>query len=377
MAGEGRYQFIPFLVTLSAIVLTDLLVGILIGLTVSVAFILNSNLRRPVRRTVEKHLGGEVLHIELANQVSFLNRAALETVLRDVPRGGHVLLDASRTDYIDPDVLSLIREFKEVVAPVHGVHVSLSGFRHKYDLRDSIEFVDYSTRELQQKLRPEQVLEVLQQGNERFRSGQRLRRDFSRQLTATAAGQHPLAVVLSCIDSRTPSELIFDLGLGDIFSIRVAGNVTSPKVLGSMEYGCAVAGAKLVLVMGHTKCGAVTASVKLACQEASVEEATGCQNLAPLVRDIQLSVKEEECRRFERLGEPDREAFCDQVARRNVLHSVDQILANSSTIRQLVDAGTIAVCGAMYDIQTGRIEFLVDDAVGLPSMTARELASAG
>ena len=154
MWNEGRYQFIPFAVTVVAIVLTDLLIGILIGLAVSIGFILNSNLRRPLRRIVEKHLGGDVLHIELANQVSFLNRAVLARALDEVPRGGHVLLDAQRTDYIDPDVLDLIRDFKEQTAPARGVEVSLLGFRSKYQLEDQIQYVDYSTRELQAAAHP-------------------------------------------------------------------------------------------------------------------------------------------------------------------------------------------------------------------------------
>lgn len=283
MWAEGRYQFIPFVATLVAIVLTDLLIGILIGLAVSISFILNSNLRRPLRRIVEKHLGGDVLHIELANQVSFLNRAALEKALREVPRGGHVLLDAHQTDYIDPDVLSLIREYKEQIAPARGVQVSLRDFRTKYHLQDQIQFVDYSTRELQEQLTSAQVLQILREGNERFQSGQRLTRDLGRQRNATAQGQHPLAVVLSCIDARTPAELIFDLGLGDIFSVRVAGNVISPKILGSMEYGCAVVGSKLILVMGRTRCGAVTAAVNLSGSPEDILHATGCQHLAPSV----------------------------------------------------------------------------------------------
>ena len=117
MWRDGRYQFVPFLLTVVAIVLTDLLIGVLIGLAVSIVFILNSNMRRPMRRFVEKHLGGDVLHIELANQVSFLNRAALTKALDEVPRGGQLLLDARNTDYIDPDVLDLIREFKIKTAP--------------------------------------------------------------------------------------------------------------------------------------------------------------------------------------------------------------------------------------------------------------------
>jgi carbonic anhydrase/SulP family sulfate permease len=248
MWSEGRYQFIPFAATIVAIVLTDLLIGILIGLAVSIGFILNSNMRRPMRRFVEKHLGGDVLHIELANQVSFLNRAALANVLDGVPRGGDVLLNAKNTHYIDPDVLDLIRDFKEQRGPARGVEVSLLGFRRKYELDDQIQYADYSTLELQHALTPQQVLQILKDGHERFRTGRRLTRDLARQVNATANGQHPLAVVLSCIDSRTPAELIFDLGVGDIFSVRIAGNIISRKVLASVEYGCAVAGAKLILV---------------------------------------------------------------------------------------------------------------------------------
>lgn len=360
MWSEGRYQFLPFVLTVVAIVLTDLLVGILIGLAISVAFILNSNLRRPVRRMVEKHLDGNVLHIELANQVSFLNRAALIKAFQEVPVGGHVLLDAHTTDYIDPDILSLIREYKEWTGPARGVRVSVRGFRERYRLRDDIQFADYSTYELQQKLTSRQILQILKEGNDRFRTGQRLTRDLGRQIHATAHGQYPLAVVLSCIDSRSPAELVFDLGLGDIFSVRIAGNVTSGKVLGSMEYGCAVAGAKLILVMGHTQCGAVTAAVNLACSSASVAAATGCQHLESIVRDVQHSVDPSACAHLDQLSSAERADFINDVARQNVLRTVATILQQSRTILDLLDQGRVAVVGAMYDVATGKIDFLED-----------------
>ncbi|MFN0020303.1 MAG: SulP family inorganic anion transporter [Pirellulaceae bacterium] len=365
MWKEGRYQYIPFAVTLVGIVLTDLLIGILIGLGVSLAFILNSNFRRPLRQVVEKHLGGNVLHIELANQVSFLNRAVLEQALRSAPRGMHVLLDAHNTDYIDPDILSLIRDFKEKTAPVLGIKVSLRGFREKYKLDDDIQFVDYSTRELQGKLTSLQVLRILEDGNKRFRTGQRLPRDLGRQLRQTSKGQHPLAVILSCIDSRTPSELIFDLGLGDIFSIRVAGNVISSKILGSIEYGCAVAGAKLVVVIGHTYCGAVTAAVDLACSKNSPEHETGCQHLEHIVQDIQRCTDHHECQKLTFATPDDKARIVDVIAQRNVLQSVQGIFAQSTTIQSLVQQGRVAVVGAMYDVGTGEIKLLLNDAIGL------------
>jgi carbonic anhydrase/SulP family sulfate permease len=361
MWGQGRYQFVPFLVTVAAIVLTDLLVGVLVGLAVSTSFILWSNVRRPIRRIVEKHLGGDVVHVELPNQVSFLNRAALARVLDEVPRGGHVLLDARGTDYVDPDILDLIRDFHETTGPARGVEVSLTGFRSEYRLEDRVQYIDYSTRDLQETVTPAQVFQILKDGNERFRSGRRLTRDLGRQVEATADGQHPLAVVLSCIDSRTPAELIFDLGVGDIFSARLAGNVTSRKVLGSIEYACAVAGAKLVLVVGHTRCGAVKAAVDLICAGRSAAEATGCDHLDHIVEDVQRSVDREACLAAAQLPAPEKEAFVNGVARRNVGRAVEELRRRSRVLARLVEEGRVAVAGAMYDVATGAIEFLVEE----------------
>ncbi len=370
MWNEGRYQFVPFALTVAAIVLTDLLIGVLIGLAVSLGFILNSNLRRPIRRFVEKHLGGDVLHIQLANQVSFLNRAALLKILDAVPRGGKVLLDAQDTDYIDPDILDLLRDFNEKTAPARGVEVSLLGFRRKYQLRDRVQYVDYSTRDLQSQLTPQQVLQILKDGHERFRTGERLTRDLGRQVRATSGGQHPLAVILSCIDSRTPTELIFDMGVGDSFSIRIAGNVLSRKVLGSLEYACAVAGAKLILVMGHTRCGAVTAAVELACSAETAAQATGCQHLEPIVQAIQQSVDPNTCQRLAQLSAAEKETFVNEVARGNVARVTEMIIGESETLSRLHQDGRVAIIGAIYDVVTGEIEFLThaDACVVAPSV---------
>src|SRR4029077_7697942 len=179
----------------------------------------------------------------------------------------------------------------------------------KYQFDDRIQYVDYSTRELQSSLTPEQVQYILKEGNKRFRTGQRLTRDLGRQVNATAEAQHPLAVVLSCIDSRTPSELIFDLGLGDIFSVRIAGNITSRKELGSIEYACAVAGAKLILVMGHTRCGAVTDAVSPLDMSRTAAEATGCGHLDQVIQAIEPSLERSACANIEGLQKDEKEAF--------------------------------------------------------------------
>jgi carbonic anhydrase/SulP family sulfate permease len=275
-----------------------------------------------------------------------------------------VLLDARRTDYIDPDILDLIRDFREQTAPARGVKVSLSGFRRKYKLADHIQFVDYSSRELQSAISPEQVLQILKEGNERFRTGQRLSRDLSRQVVATASAQHPLAVVLSCIDSRTPAELILDLGVGDVFSIRVAGNIICREVLASMEYGCAVAGAKLVVILGHTRCGAVTTAVELASSTGDFGQITGCQHIEHLVREIHESLDLEACRRYSQLSTSDRDSLVNKMARANVLRTVQQVVQQSQTLGDLGRAGRVSIVGAIYDVATGIIEFLPDAEAG-------------
>ncbi len=358
MWSEGKSQFAPFIITIVAIVLTDLLVGVLIGLAVSITFILHNNARRPVRRIMERHATGDVMHIVLANQVSFLSRASLEQSLRSVQRGGHILLDAQNTDYIDPDVLELITDFRDTTSKAIGVGLSFTGFKDKYpQLEDCIQYVDYTSRDVQSALTPERVLQIFQEGNERFLSGQRLTRDLGRQVGSTAAGQFPMAVVLSCIDSRTPAELIFDLGLGDIFSARIAGNIARDKVLGSMEYACAVAGAKLVLVMGHTSCGAVNAAVDLFLSKKTAAEATGCVNLDTLISEIQLSIDPATLKSTRSWEPGEKTAYANEVSRRNVLRTMAMIRERSSTLDKLVLEGKIAVVGCLYDVTTGRVDF--------------------
>jgi carbonic anhydrase/SulP family sulfate permease len=362
MWSEGVSQFAPFAVTVVAIVFTDLLVGVAIGLVAAIGFILSSNFRRPLRKIVECHLGGEVVHIELADQVSFLNRAALTREFDGIPAGGHILLDARTTDYIDPDVLNLIHDFADREGPARGVEVSLIGFHDRYNLKDRTQYVDYSTRELQDAVSPEEVLRILKEGHQRFITGKRLSRDLVRQVSQTADGQHPLAVVVSCIDSRTPAELIFDLGMGDIFSVRVAGNVPGRKVLGSIEYGCAVAGAKLILVVGHTCCGAVTSAVRLKAAKADVVQATGCQNIDHLLKDIHESIDRTALAKFNDLSPEAQKVFIDDVARRNVMRTVHCMVENSTTLKRLAGEGQIAIVGALYDVACGEMEFLPESA---------------
>jgi carbonic anhydrase/SulP family sulfate permease len=365
MWAAGRYQFVPYIVTLVAIVFTDPLIGMLVGLVVSAGFILWSNLKRPMKLFVEHHLAGDVTRIELANQVSFLNRAALRRSLDSIPRGKHVLIDAHETAYIDPDILATIREYRDEIGPARGVQVSTRGFREKYDIADSIHFVDFTSREIQEGLTPGDALEYLLKGNARFANGNRMKRDLGRQIDATAKGQHPIAAILHCIDSRSPAELLFDLGLGDIFSIRVAGNIATDEVLGSMEFATAVAGAKLVVVLGHTRCGAVGAALQATCKP-DVPVAPECTHLGSIVTSIGRMVDQSMCALPEDASPGRKQAVADDLGRRNVIAVVREIRRRSGAIERLVSEGRVGIVGMMYDVATGEVHVVSGTAAGIP-----------
>jgi len=365
MARAGRYQFIPYLVTLLAIVFTDPLMGIIIGLVVSTGFILWSNLQRPMKIIEEHHLGGDVIRVELANQVSFLNRAALRRTLDAIPRGKHVIIDGHETVYIDPDIRELIREFRDKVGPARGVHVSTRGFRDKYDIDDRIQFVDFTSREMQKDLTPARALAYLRAGNERFRTGRQLKRDLDRQVVATAHGQHPVAAVLSCIESRSPAEVLFDLGLGDVFSVRVAGNFATDEVLGSLEYATVAAGAKLIVVLGHTRCAAIGAALDAACHLDGALPA-GCGHLESIITGIGRAVSAETCAEIQAADGDVRQAAIDDVARRNVVEAVRAIRERSPAIERLVHEGRVGIVGMIYDVASGVAWIVPGTAAGLP-----------
>ncbi len=368
MWSEGRQQFLPFIATVAIIVLTDLLTGVVLGLLSAMLFILWSNFRRPVPQVLERHPGGDVVRIELANQVSFLNRAALETALRSVPDGGHALIDARSTDYLDPDIIDLLEDFRSVTAPAHDITLSYLGFKGEYaHLTNDIQFVDYTTRELQESMTPDDVLEHLREGNRRFLEGQRLTRDLRRQIDGTAGGQAPLAVILSCIDSRAPVEHVFDLGIGDIFTVRIAGNVAKDKVLGSIEYACKVAGAKLIVVMGHTSCGAVTSAVTLKVQNKTALEATGCAHIDSLTDEIQQSIGDL-LPNATTMADPElKRAAIDAIAERNVARTIQVVRQRSEALEGLLEEGAIRIVGAMYDVSSGVVAFMEPEAGSRPT----------
>ena len=202
------------------------------------------------------------------------------------------------------------------------------------------------TKETQATTTPQVALQFLREGNYRFVNNLKAHRNLLEQVNETRDGQFPFATILSCIDSRTGAELIFDQGLGDIFSIRLAGNVVSDAVLGSMEFACKVAGSKLVVVLGHTKCGAI----KGACDGVELG------NLTTLLNLIQPSVYLERTVQ-ERRG-ADNPEFVEKVTRIHVRRSVECVVERSRVLREMIERGEVGLVGAVYDVETGAVEFL-------------------
>jgi carbonic anhydrase len=201
------------------------------------------------------------------------------------------------------------------------------------------------TKDQRDKMTPDEVIQHMKAGNERFRSGKPLHRDLMREAKATAKGQYPAAIVFSCVDSRAPAELILDFGIGDIFSGRVAGNVADEDVLGSMEFACKVAGSKVVLVMGHTNCGAIK----------GVIDGVELGNLTALLSKIRPAV---EATRYTGERSSKNYSFVDAVARENVVMTIANVRQRSPVLRDLESAGSIKIAGAMYNLETGAVEFL-------------------
>lgn len=202
-----------------------------------------------------------------------------------------------------------------------------------------------------QDVTPTDALEILKKGNFRFVNNLKVNRDLLEQVNETKDGQWPFATILSCMDSRTSAELIFDQGLGDIFSIRIAGNVVTDNILGCLEFATELAGSKLIVVLGHTNCGAI----KGACDNVKLG------NLTTLLEKIRPAVVLEETFKTERNSR--NKEYVDAVAKVNVKRAVQQIQDNSSIISALIERGEVGIIPAMYDIATGQVSFFDDEAI--------------
>jgi carbonic anhydrase len=345
MFAKGNEQFIPFVATVLAIVFTDLLIGVLVGLAISIAFLMVSNFRNPyVKQNYTLHVG-EVMRLELPNQVTFLNKASIKETLFDVPENTNVVIDATSSDYIDHDIIEIIEDFKDTVAQEKGIKVNILGQRSKYQLKDHVQFVNVLGKEKRDGLSSKEILDLLKKGNLRFVNGEMSKKDFSKQVEITSKQQNPMCVIIGCIDSRTTPEILFDTGLGDILTIRIAGNIISTEIIGSLEIACSKLGAKLIVVKAHSQCGAVTLSMNDVNEYSMGTITSKIKHVAENIGAFPL-----------RHDETDNEII-EKVSKQNAIVGVQEILSLSPYLADKVSKGELGIVSAYHDISTGEVNF--------------------
>jgi carbonic anhydrase len=345
MYERGWSQFIPFVVTVGSIVLTDLLTGILIGSGVSIYYLLKSNLDHPFLVVEERKNFGNTKVITLPNQVSFLNKARIKSMLRHIKEKEKVIIDATQAHYVDSDVVEIFREFVSLTAPQKGIKVNILGFRALGTEKDYIAFSGVLDKESQKQLMPEQILELLVSGNERFISGNSSNKVFSYQVSATADIQNPMAAVLSCVDSRTSPDLIMDASIGDLISIRIAGNIMTPEIAGSVELATKELGVKLVVILGHSNCGAISQAIKQ----------NGFGNFSSILGEINKSILQVQTSAEGNLFAD--KATVNQVSMLNIRYSAKRLKDLSPILAGQITTGEVGLVAGFYDTTTGKVTF--------------------
>jgi carbonic anhydrase len=341
---QGLNRFIPFIATIIGIVCMNLLLGILLGLLINLFFILRTNSLARIDIIQEVYPSGITYRLLLPQQTTFLNKASIVAELNSIPQGSQLIIDARYAEFIDKEILEYLKEFQNEQTPLRDISLNLIGFKEEYAIHDHINFINVSTYDAQSQLSPQEVLAILKQGNQRFIQDQGIHRSNLMDVQHTSETQHPIAIVLGCIDSRVPVETVFDMTLGDLFCVRVAGNVINDDILASIEYACGVVGAKLIVVLGHTRCGAIQA----ACDHVKKGHIT------QLLEKIEPAISiEEELGLHRKQGVN----FVDQVTHLNIAHSMIEIYHRSSILGELITEGKIGIIGAVYDVASGQVEF--------------------
>jgi carbonic anhydrase len=243
-------------------------------------------------------------------------------------------IDTNRRNFMKKTGSSLI-------AAAAGSSLALSAIK-----AHAVQSAVTQTKQTQSATTPQKALQMLKEGNTRFVQGNMLKRDLIHQVKATAIGQFPFATIVGCVDSRVSNELIFDLGIGDIFSLRVAGNVVNDDILGSLEFTCAVAGSKLIVVLGHTECGAV----KGACDDVVLD------NLTMTLARVKAAVKAVPGYDSDRTSK--NKKFVQAVADKHVEQSLERIRRHSPILWGMINNGQIELVGAMYDVHNGKVTFM-------------------
>lgn len=346
MFKKGWNQFIPFVVTVVAIVVSDLLIGIFIGTLVSIFFLLRSNYHNAFFIENTKIFKGETIRLELSNEVSFFNKASIKNTLWNVPKDSNVIIDATFASYIDNDVLEIFEDFKNTFAREHNIGVSIIGMREKYDLGKDLKFVQEEIQESKEKSTPQDILEYLKDGNQRYVDGKLVSRRLRNKELMDFINAPPLAAVVNCIDMREPLNVLMNTGIGDLIPIRTAGNLADGQVIKSLEVACQKQGAKFILLIGNSSNNVYMEALK------NFKE-SGDPYLQPLIAEALAGINISKTE----INDAELSSIADDITRWNLKESVKRVLANRESLGGKIKEGKVGVATAFFDRKDGKIDF--------------------
>lgn len=343
---KGLDQFLPFVLTIVAILLTDVLIGVLIGSALSVFFLLRGNYYNPFFIENSKFIKGEGITLELSNEVSFLNKAAIKNTLWSLPDDSKVVIDATFSNYIDQDVLDTIDDFVSTVAKEHNIQVKTIGIKDHYDRKEEIEFKDSLIVKNKLPKTPQEVLNSLKKGSENFTGGNLTSRRLRKKELGDFLTSSPMAVVLNCIDLREPLNMLLNSGIGDLIPIRAAGNLVGRRLIHSIEISCRNQSAKLILLMGNSQNSLIMEAL----------EAYINKEISPLHSLIEEALSQEQFSMKE-LKKMKLEEAADAVVQFNLRRSKDKIVSGSIFLKKEIKKGSIGIASAFYDRENTTIHF--------------------
>ena len=337
--SQGFERSSVFLFTFLGIVFKGIEVGIFIGVLLSFFYVLKKHSQTKLNIYNENNSATETFKIILPENLTFLNVPSLVSELSEIPKGAKLVIDARYVNFLDQEVIELLDDFSKVSAKERGIAVNLLGFKENYELKDKIEFINVPTVETLARLTPLQAIKILMEGNVRFINDVSVHRHTKTEIDQTKEQQSPFAAIVGCIDSRVPVETVFDVGFGEVFCARVAGNVSNIDIVASLEYAINVVGSKAIVVLGHTECGAV----KAAC-----DKFTG-GNITPLLAKISPSLLLAQSKNPQN--------YVSAVTQINIANTILSCYSSSQGIKEKIISEEVLMVGGVYHVSSGKVIF--------------------
>ncbi|WP_299708122.1 SulP family inorganic anion transporter [uncultured Pontibacter sp.] len=346
MYRKGWTQFLPFVVTTLAILFTDVLIGVTIGTAVSIFFLLRGNYYNPFYIESTKSPNGKTYRLELSNEVSFLNKPAIKTTLWNLPQNSQIIIDATFTTYVEPDVIEILHDFQDTFARENDIDVIITGLRESYNPKSQEDVAEVKAETKKVLTTPQDILDYFMEGNQRYVDGNLVSRRLRNKELMDFIKEAPLAAVVNSIDMREPLNMLLNTGIGDLIPMRAAGNLMSDFLIYSTEVACRKQGARLILLMGNSENSFIKEALE--CHLAG-EESYLSALLAPALASGNFPE--------DRLRSEDSDKLVDGITRWNLEESKRRILQQSEYIRAEVEKGHLGLCSAFFDRATGKIEF--------------------